>query len=182
MPKLVDPKVKKSIRKLVDKGVTYREIARRFRIPHSSVGNIARIDDFLMELTPQKFQEIQTLLRAGYPVGAIEIRTKVPRNIIYLITKSKVGYGKLGPGMIARQCAKCGSVIIPPSRHSYEPCIRTTPGDITRSQAEELYRIAEDVVSLNAQGVIANQLFFALAIEAVKILGTIGATQNAETP
>jgi hypothetical protein len=180
MPKYIDTKVKKTVRKLLDKGISSREIARRCDIPHSSVGNIQKTDDFLMELTPGKFQEIQSLLRAGYPIGAIEIRTKVPRDIIYLITGSRVAYGKLGPGMIARTCAKCGAVIIPPRRHPYAPCMHTTPGEITRAQSEELYRITEDIVSLNAQGVIANQLFFNLATEAVKVLGTIGAVQNAE--
>jgi hypothetical protein len=180
MPKILDEKTIKTIRRLLSKGVMVNEVARRCGVPHSTVSNIKKTDDFIMELTPIKFHEVQSMVLAGFPTGVIELRTQIPCRVIHAITLGKVAYGKLGPGMFARECCKCGAVIVPPPGNSRGIFIHKEPLDISRQQACELFGIAEDIVALQGQNLIANQLFYNLAQDAIKVLSTIGAVPYEE--
>lgn len=98
---MIPIETEKEIRRLLGLGMSGRKISQRVVVCHGTIATIRRICDMVDGLTKKQREKIKTLLEIGLPVGAIEMRLRIPEGIILAVRRYYY---------LHMRCPTCGSL------------------------------------------------------------------------
>jgi len=156
-----------------------RQIAREVGVSRWLVSDIRRAHSDVVSLDRKTREQIRAFLLAGLPPGAVEVKTKIPREMIlkvrrfYSLLPRRVGEHK------SPKCPTCGSIMFSDKEQPDELQQREW-GPVPASVPTELVYVARDICDLNEMRIIPNPLFYHLACRAEEALRRIDNNQEAK--
>lgn len=140
------------IRKLYKQGRPKEEIAKLVGVSTHAVFRVIKMQKDIDSLSRKDIVLIVDLLERNIPVGAIEIRLKIPKSKIISVKRKYY----LQKRKIENKCPTCGVV-------SIKEC---TIFPFTNLSRDKFHQLAFDIIEINNLSLIKHQLFFQIARQA----------------
>lgn len=171
------------VRALLSAGLSTKEIARVSGIASSTVLEIRIALDTAKRVSSRKRQRVVELLKAGLPLGQIEVRTRIPANAIHAIRRVEYLQKRFTEAGAPRTCPTCGAAaMLASGGPRLAGGSQVTPRPLTANESGPLLHIVEDAVALRNEGLVTNPLFYNLACRAEEVLNAIsGDTHESST-
>lgn len=164
------------IHQMLDDGVPQLEIASAEGVSSRTIWRIADARAESDSMNPTTKAEIYTLCMARLSPASISKRLGLPESLIRKIRRASLLHVRRISG--PEECPLCGAAILPKVDAVHTP--PESPKYIKQVDAQELFKLTDDVIGLATEHIVPNYLFYEIAKRCETTINKITGGTNGE--